>query len=118
MKYVKLLCVGLMLVNIALYVSAVGVSSIHYVPCIFIKGIWGALTNIVLALIVLMLLYGAAKYAAGADDPGARKQAKNIIIHVIIGVIILSLIAGLFTISGVSNYICGISLGGSPPSGP
>jgi hypothetical protein len=48
-------------------------------------------------LATLMFIYGGAKYAYSADDPGARKQAKNIAVGAIIGAIIVASAGGLVT---------------------
>jgi len=42
------------------------------------------------ALALLMFIYGGAKYAYGADDPGARKQGKNVAVNAMIGLIIVA----------------------------
>lgn len=61
------------------------------------------------ALAFLVFIYGGAKYAFGADDPGARKQGKNIAINAMIGFIIIAasqaLIAAI-AFSGGAGTIC------------
>jgi len=42
-------------------------------------------------LAILMFIYGGARYAYGADDPGARKQGKSIAINGLIGFIIVAM---------------------------
>ena len=42
------------------------------------------------ALAILMFIYGGAKYAYSADDPGGRKQARSIAVNAMIGAIIVS----------------------------
>jgi hypothetical protein len=70
---------------------AAAAADIHTVPCLIIEGVWNALTVIVPSLITLMFLFGAAKYAYSANDPGGRKQGKNICIHAMIGGILFLL---------------------------
>jgi hypothetical protein len=54
-----------------------------------------------------MFLYGATKYAMSADNPGGRKQGKDIIIHAIIGGIIFALWAAI-------SVLLNIGTAGSP----
>lgn len=42
------------------------------------------------ALAILMFIYGGAKYAYSADDPGGRKQGKSIAINALIGFVIVA----------------------------
>ncbi|MFH0861902.1 MAG: hypothetical protein V1875_02625 [Candidatus Altiarchaeota archaeon] len=46
--------------------------------------------NLSWALAVLVFVYGGAKYAHAADDPGGRKQGKSIALNAIIGFIIIA----------------------------
>ncbi len=46
--------------------------------------------NICWALALLVFIYGGAKYAYSADDPGGRKQGKNIAINALIGFLIVA----------------------------
>jgi hypothetical protein len=39
---------------------------------------------------IAVFIYGGAKYAFSADDPGGRKQGKNIAINGLIGMLIVS----------------------------
>ena len=48
------------------------------------------------------------KWAASADDPGARKQAKEGIIHAIVGLIIVIVAVAIVTLVFTQNY-CNIS---------
>jgi len=86
--------------------SSVSAQNIEDIPCSVIVGLWDALLAIGAALIALMFMYGAAKYAYGADDPGGRKLGKNIIIHAIIGGLILSLIEALMTMFNLWSDLC------------
>ena len=43
----------------------------------------------------LMFAYGGAKYAFSADDPGGRKQGKNIMIQTIIALLIIVMSRGI-----------------------
>jgi hypothetical protein len=44
------------------------------------------------------------KWAGAADDPGARKQAKEGIIHAIVGLIIVIIAVAIVTLVFTSNY--------------
>ena len=62
------------------------------------------------ALAILMFIYGGAKYAYSADDPGGRKQGKMTCIHAIIGGILLMIamaIADLAT-NNIAAYCPGM----------
>ena len=47
------------------------------------------------ALLAVMIVYGGTKWMGSGDDPGARKQAKDLIIHAVIGAVILIVGSGL-----------------------
>ncbi|MBU0761756.1 MAG: pilin, partial [Candidatus Altiarchaeota archaeon] len=72
---------------------SIAYSSIDFktVPCTILDAIFTALTAIGGTIVVTMFLYGGAKYAYSAEDPGARKQGKNMCIHAIIGGILIVL---------------------------
>jgi hypothetical protein len=59
--------------------------------CQVLTPIIETLTAIGPALVIVMFLYGGAKYVYSADDPGGRKQAKSILVNSIIGGIIILL---------------------------
>ncbi len=84
-------------------------NAIHTVPCKLLGGLFSALTTIGPSLVLLMMVYGAAKYAFSADDPGGRKQGKTIFIHAIIGAVIMGLIYIIVkAVLGASygDYLC------------
>jgi hypothetical protein len=58
------------------------------------------------ALAVCVFAYGGAKYAYSADDPGGRKQGKNIAINAMIGLIIV-VIAKTIVTDIAGGAICG-----------
>ena len=77
----------------------------------------GPMINLVIALIevfrtlgyslaVIMFIYGGAKYAYTADDPGGRKQALGIMVASILAVVIIQIATVL---------ICTISVTGNDP---
>ncbi len=56
-------------------------------------------------LALLMFIYGGAKYAFSADDPGGRKQGKNIAVNAIIGLLIVAISYTLVAnISGINDF--------------
>lgn len=77
-------------------------------PASIIAGVICSLVPDVLQLAqvvaIVMFIYGGAKYAYGADDPGGRKQGKNIAVHAIIGLLIVGISKNLvMAISGVTS---------------
>jgi hypothetical protein len=66
-------------------------AAIATVPCTIANAIGNALLVIGPSIVLLMFIYGAAKYAYSAEDPGGRKQGRDICIHAIIGGIIIGL---------------------------
>ncbi|MFH0861900.1 MAG: hypothetical protein V1875_02615 [Candidatus Altiarchaeota archaeon] len=71
---------------------------IHAVPCAVIEAMWEAVRSVAPMIFAIMFLYGAARYVYSADDPGGRKQGKNIIIHAIIGVLIMGVLVAIVSI--------------------
>ncbi|MFH1054558.1 MAG: hypothetical protein V1744_00530 [Candidatus Altiarchaeota archaeon] len=80
--------------------SAFAGSPIEAVPCSIIGGLWDALRAIGPSLIVIMLVYGAAKYIYSSEDPAGMKQGRDIFIHAIIGGIIMGLLAAIISAVG------------------
>ncbi len=48
------------------------------------------LLSLARVIAILFFIYGGAKFAFAADDPGGRKQGKQIAIHALIGFIIVA----------------------------
>ncbi len=65
------------------------------------------LTYVGPTIVLLMFLYGGIKYVYSAEDPGGRKQAKNIMIHALIAGILLGLAVVIieFVIPTIKNDI-------------
>ncbi|HHQ44628.1 MAG TPA: hypothetical protein ENN13_00645 [Candidatus Altiarchaeales archaeon] len=74
--------------------------------CQILYNIRFILTVIAAAVGIIVLVLQGIKWIGSADDPGARKQAKQGIIHAIIGMIIVVLAVILVTMVMVGNY-CG-----------
>jgi hypothetical protein len=91
---------------IGLLSAPVWAGDIIAVPCVIIRGVMEALQRIAPAIIMLMFLYGAARYAYSADDPGGRKQGKNILIHTLIGSLIIGLIISIIATMGIATQLC------------
>ncbi|MFC2162069.1 hypothetical protein ACFLRF_00175 [Candidatus Altiarchaeota archaeon] len=68
--------------------------------------IWVDLQGVIWGLAVLMFLYGGAKYAYSADDPGGRKQARSIAIHALVGLIIVVSASAIIAAAGGNPAIC------------
>ena len=58
-------------------------------------GIYFTFMLIAGSLASVMIVYGGIKWITSGDDPGARKTAKETIIHGVIGLIIVVAAAGL-----------------------
>jgi hypothetical protein len=70
-----------------------------------ICGLVPDVTRLAWALALLVFVYGGAKYAYSADDPGGRKQGKNIAINAMIGLIIVGAArAVIVAIAGNNNF--------------
>lgn len=87
----------IILVNGAIgYAAAGSISSLIWEKsAVPICGIYIALLSMAGGLAVLMIAYGGVKWVTGADDPGVRKQAKDLVMHAIIAVIIILVASGL-----------------------
>lgn len=62
-----------------------------------ICGLVPEVLNLARVLAIVMFIYGGAKYAFAADDPGGRKQGKAIAVNAIIGLLIVSVSYSLVT---------------------
>lgn len=77
------------------------------IVCPILVSIRFVLRSIGFGLVGLMLVYGGLRYTFSADDPGGRKQGKNILIHALIGgVLIMIANALLLMITGGAIPIC------------
>jgi len=56
---------------------------------------------------ILMMVYAAVKWITSRDDPGARKQAKSMIVHIIVALILIWIVF----------EIIGMAIGGEPGFG-
>jgi hypothetical protein len=57
--------------------------------CLIIDNLRGLLQMIAGAIATLVIVINGIKWTGSSDDPGARKQAKQGIIHAIVGLIIV-----------------------------
>ena len=101
---VWILMVLLCLSVLSTTVSAIG--TMARITCSIITQVYNAIRAIGPALVTLMFMYGGAKYAFSADDPGGRKQGKMICIHSVVGGILLLLISWLYTGALAKMAIC------------
>jgi len=84
-----------------LTLAAPASAAIEDVPCSIIKALYDAIfLSIGPTLVGIMFLYGAGKYVYSADDPGGRKQGKEMCIHAIIGGVIITMVDGVKTAMG------------------
>ena len=88
MKAVKIFMGGLAAIAAAGYASASGAAQIiSDVICTLVPD----LLTLARVIAILFFIYGGAKYAFSADDPGGRKQGKQIAIHALIGFLIVAM---------------------------
>jgi hypothetical protein len=87
------------------YVSALRVED---VPCSVIVGVWKAISTVGPSLIIVMFLYGAAKYAYGVEEPGARKQGRDICVHAVIGGVLMGLLVGIIHALKITEICAGL----------
>jgi hypothetical protein len=90
MKTTKALMVGALLLGAAGLASA-GASSAASAICTILSNIQWLLYMITAGIGVVVITLQGIKWAGSAEDPGARKQAKQGIIHAVIGMIIVLL---------------------------
>jgi hypothetical protein len=91
--------------SIVLLASAAAASPVQMsdIVCSVITQVLDTLNAIGPALVLLMFLYGGVKYVYSADDPGGRKQGKDICVHAVIGGIIILLAGSILTIIGLTG---------------
>lgn len=76
-------------------------AAIEDVPCSIVSALYQAIFQYIgPTLVGVMFLYGAGKYAYSADDPGGRKQGKEMCIHAILGGVIITMVTGVRTAMG------------------
>ena len=93
MKYNKqLLLLGLLVLAIGLASAASvssGMLSARNAICNILYNIRDLLFYIAAGVAVVVITLQGIKWAGSADDPGARKQAKQGIVHAVVGLIIV-----------------------------
>jgi hypothetical protein len=84
-------------------------SNVYSIIC----GLFKTFKGIVGPLAVLVFVIAGVQWIASRDDPGKRKAARDAMIAIIIGVLILQLIIPLITsifksVTGkdITNYVC------------
>jgi hypothetical protein len=86
------------------YASASSVDAAAIIASV-ICGLVPEVSTLAWALALLVFVYGGAKYAYSADDPGGRKQGKNIAINAMIGLIIVAAARAVVNaIAGGGNF--------------
>ena len=74
-------------------------------PCSIVSAVAIAIEAAVPAIVTIMFTYGAIRYVFSAEDPGGRKNAKDICISAIIAGILFAIIAALVTLlSGIMPF--------------
>ena len=84
----KLLVLGL-LVLILVSVATASITSARDAICQILGRIYRLLQYIAAGVAVVVIVLQGVKWTGSADDPGARKQAKQGVIHAIVGLIIV-----------------------------
>jgi hypothetical protein len=105
-----LLVLSLIAVLTPLLASAGSITMVGFV-CSIVKPIYDTLKVVGPTLVLIMFVYGATKYAYSADDPGGRKQGKDICVHSIVAGLLLMLSYTVMSILGLITKIssCGIA---------
>ncbi|MCX6695059.1 MAG: pilin [Candidatus Altiarchaeota archaeon] len=92
MRYKQLMVLGLMLMAIGLASATTvnsGMISARQAICDILYNIRDLLFYIAAGVAVVVITLQGIKWTGSADDPGARKQAKEGIVHAVIGLIIV-----------------------------
>lgn len=99
------LCV-LLLVS-ASSVSGTGIAVVTLIISNVVCAIAGALVLIATAVAAVVMVLAGIKWTASENDPGARKAAKDAMIHAIVGLIIISIIQAVINvvISGTGGLL-------------
>jgi hypothetical protein len=95
---------GLLLVWMVGLATAQGTSEATSIICSVLASVRTVLFIIAGGIGVVVITLQGIKWAASADDPGARKQAKEGIIHAIVGLIIV--LAAIAIVSMVFSGGC------------
>jgi len=89
---------GLMLLACSQFVSAQLGSAIWLKGGKIVCGLYYGFVLIAGGLATLMIVYAGVKWLTSADDPGERKNAKDMIKHAIIALLLILAAAGLMNI--------------------
>ena len=103
-------CLLLSMVGVAVATGATaGVVSAQTAICTILSNIQLLLMAIAGGIGIVVITLQGIKWAGSAEDPGARKQAKQGIIHAVIGLIIVMLAVWIVVIvfSGETSNISG-----------
>ena len=108
----KYLIASLLLLLLASSVYGVfsGASSAARIICILLSRLVALLMAIAAGVGVVVITLQGIKWAGSAEDPGARKAAKQGIIHAIIGLIIVLLAIIIVTIIFAGKFGCDATL--------
>ncbi len=78
--------------------SAQLVDTFRRTPCRILMNFYNAMDVVIPSLVFIMMVYGAIRYAYGADDPGGRKSGKNIFIQAIVGGLLFLMYTAVMTL--------------------
>jgi len=110
-KKIKALIPLALIAGLIGYAAAVtvspGMESAKTVICNVLYNIRSLLSYIAAGVAVVIITLQGIKWAASADDPGARKQAKEGIVHAVVGLIIV-LLAIWIVVMVFSGAECGL----------
>jgi hypothetical protein len=95
------------------YASAV-VPNIKAAPCAIIKSVLETVKAVAPALVTVMFVYGGARYAAAADNPGGRSQGKNICISAIVAGVLFLLADTIYNLLAAASAANGFTWGLCP----
>jgi len=78
-----------------------------------ICGFYDAFKAIATGIAALVMVIAGVKWVASENDPGARKAAKDAMIHAIVGLIIITLIGSIIGMFGLGD-LCKASAAAAP----
>ncbi|MFH1126303.1 MAG: TrbC/VirB2 family protein [Candidatus Altiarchaeota archaeon] len=70
-------------------------------------GFYNAFKSIATGIAALVMVLAGVKWVASENDPGARKAAKDAMIHAVVGLMIITLIGTVINMAGAGTPMCG-----------
>jgi len=101
-------CFAILVLSTAVASDYIGnlTSKISNIVCAF----YGAFKDIATGVAALIMVLSGIRWVASENDPGARKAAKDSMIHALVGLILITFINDLIPLAvgqGRTNALCG-----------